>query len=88
MNTEKKRVLGRVLAVEETKNVSGSQTIDIGTDPLDDVTDTIGDSNTCSDTAYCNSSNTDVAPPPTPTNVLLDCPTGTRREMCLSPADP
>lgn len=90
MNNEKNRVLGRVLAVEETRYVSGARqppNIGIGTNPSDDTTDPIGDSNTCADTALCNGT-TDIAPDPTPTDVLLDCATSnTRRDICIYPAD-
>jgi hypothetical protein len=93
MNTKKNRVLGRVLAVEETKHVSGARSIGFETDPESDVTNITYDSNTCEDsgpqldTALCGIGS-DIPPDPTPTNVLLDCAfSGPRRDVCIYPAD-
>lgn len=90
MSNGKNRVLGRVLAVEETRYISGAQSldrdIDIGTDIQSDVSDPIGESNTCSDSIFCNGS-TDIAPDPVPTDPLLDCNSSTsRRDICIDPA--
>ncbi len=93
MKNEKNRVLGRVLAVEETRHVSGARSIGFETDPESDVTNITYDSNTCDDsgpqldTALCGTGS-DITPDPTPTNVLLDCASsGTRRDVCIYPAD-
>jgi len=92
------RVLGRVLAVEETRDVSGARPIistiididDIETSPQSDIsdvnsdqTDPVGDSGTVQDTgAFSDSGTVDD------TGVLQDCvSSGTRRDICLSPVD-
>lgn len=91
MNTKKNRVLGRLLAVEETRHVSGARSIGFETDPGSDETNVTYDSNTCDDsgpqldTALCGAGS-DITPDPTPTNTSLDCINSTtRRDMCLDP---
>jgi hypothetical protein len=98
MNNSKQRVLGRILAVEETRDVSGARPIistivdmdDVETSPQSDIstvtsdqTDPIGDSGTVQDTGAFSDSGTVED-----TGILLDCASsGTRRDICLSPAD-
>ncbi|MBN8214958.1 MAG: hypothetical protein J0M09_18690 [Xanthomonadales bacterium] len=89
MNTKKNRVLGRVLAVEETRYVSGARSIGFETDPESDVTNITYDSNTCDDsgpqldTVLCGTGS-DIPPDPTPTDVLLDCATSNgHRDICI-----
>lgn len=98
MNNRKNRVLGRVLAVEETKYVSGARPIistivdidDIETSPQSDIstvtsdqTDPIGDSGTMQDTGGTQDSGTTDD-----TGVLVDCVSSPRRDVCLSPFEP
>jgi hypothetical protein len=95
------RILGRRLAVEETRVVSGAQravtTIvdfnDQETSPLNDQTLVTSDSGTLSDSGTTADSGT-VADTGTfadsgtvdDTGVLMDCiGSGTTREVCLSP---
>lgn len=82
------RILGRRLAVEETKVVSGAQRavstiVDIEdqeTSPLNDQTQVASDSGTVTDTGpFADSGTVDD------TGALQDCAgSGTTREVCLS----
>ncbi len=94
--TNGNRVLGRVLAVEETRNVSGANPptttiVDIDgveTRPRSDIstvvsdqTDAVADSGTVQDTGAFSDSGTAED-----TGVLQDCiSSGTRRDLCISP---
>ncbi len=89
MNNRENRILGRILAVEETKHVSGATGRDLGTGPEggSDISLPVEDSNPCSE----STSNSDTACQPnldiTPTDPLLDCNnSSTKRDICLDPA--
>lgn len=95
MNNEKKRVLGRILAVEEIRCVSGASPIistivdtdNTETSPLSDIstvssdqTDPLGDSGTVQDTgSYSDSGTSDD------TGVLNDCTSDIKGDICISP---
>lgn len=88
MNNGENRILGRILAVEETKHVSGATGRDLGTGPEggSDISLPVEDSNPCSE----STSNNDTACQPnldlTPTDPLLDCNnSSTKRDICLDP---
>jgi hypothetical protein len=95
MKNEKNRVLGRVLAVEETRDVTGARQsiatiIDIDnveTTPTNDVSSINDDSGTCGD-SY---SQTDTVCSPNSDVIVTDplCDSGlstTIRDVCLEPA--
>lgn len=89
MNNGKDRILGRILAVEETKQVSGARDRDLGTGPDggSDVSLPHLDSSPCDE----SNSQTDTACQPSadvaPTDPLLDCSTSaTKRDICIDPA--
>lgn len=98
MNDHRNRILGRVLAVEETRSVCGAQRqiatiidfedqetspLNDGTNPNSDQTDSVQDSGTVQDTGAFSDSGTVED-----TGVLLDCiSSGTNRDVCLAPAD-
>jgi hypothetical protein len=89
MNNGKDRILGRILAVEETRQVSGAIDRDLGTGPDGGSDVSLPDL----DSVPCNESSswTDTACQPdadiTPTDPLLDCSTSsTRRDICIDPA--
>lgn len=92
MNNNTDRVLGRVLAVEETRDVSGarpsvSTIVDIDnveTKPIDDVSNINDDSGTCDD-SY---SQTDTICSPNSDVIVTDplCDFGgstTKRDVCI-----
>lgn len=89
MNNGKDRILGRILAVEETRHVVGATDRDLGTGPDggSDVSLPSLDSLPCDE----SSSQADTACQPaadiTPTDPLLDCSTSaTKRDVCIDPA--
>lgn len=92
MKEYKNRVLGRVLAIQETKDVSGARPIittiidiyDTETSPQADIstvtsdqTDPIGDSGTMQDTGGTQDSGTTDD-----TGVLVDCISSPKRDVC------
>ncbi len=88
MSNENTRILGRILAVEETKQVSGARDRDFGTGPDggSDVSLPELDSSPCDE----SNTQTDTACQPaadiTPTDPLLDCSTSsTTRDICIDP---
>ena len=94
MNDHKNRILGRVLAVEETRSVHGEQGRDIFTGdpegvpetaPLDDTTAINDDtSNPPVNETYPESDSGTAAD----TGVQADCPTsGTRRDVYITAPD-
>jgi hypothetical protein len=98
MKDDKNRVLGRALAVQETRDVSGARPIistivdidDIETSPqadistvISDQTDPIGDSSTMQDTGGTQDSGTAED-----TGALVDCVSSPIRDVCLSPYEP
>ncbi|NOT87312.1 MAG: hypothetical protein HOP03_03925 [Lysobacter sp.] len=89
VNNGGNRILGRILAVEETKHVGGATGRDLGTGPDggSDISLPVEDSIPCNE----SSSHTDTACQPnsdiTPTDPLLDCnSSSTIRDICLDPA--
>lgn len=89
MEHNENRVLGRILAVEEIKYVSGATGRDLGTGPDggSDISLPVADSDPCAESNSLNDTacqpNADI----TPTDPLLDCSTSsTRRDVCLDPA--
>lgn len=91
MNNGKNRVLGRVLAVEEIRNVSGAQQyistiididgVQMDTNPagadISNPTNTVADSGTAQDTGAYSDSGTAAD-----TGALSDCVSNTRRDIC------
>ncbi len=89
MNNDKNRVLGRVLAVEETRYVSGATGRDFGTGPDggSDISLPEEDSSPCDESSSQLDTSCQPASDITPTDPLLDCNTSsTKRDFCIEPA--
>jgi hypothetical protein len=89
MNNCENRILGRILAVEETKYVGGATGRDLGTGPDggSDISLPVEDSNPCGESSSVSDTACQPSSDITPTDPLLDCSTSTtRRDICLDPA--
>ncbi len=89
MKNGENRILGRILAVEETRHVSGATGRDLGTGPDggSDISLPVEDSNPCSESSSVSDTACEPNSDITPTDPLLDCSTSTtKRDICLDPA--